>query len=298
MNLKKILKKICCKEKTNNISDFVVSEPYTIEDLELEMKKIETEHEETPNFEIKFNEDNSSLSKEKKIELYNKIRYERPYDIFEQGTDPNIILEHPNTDLYANNEIRYENFNLIIDILGNFILNKESINILDVGCGTGFLVNALEQFTNKTIINYTGIDYNTNIIDIVNNNRKNRNVFENYLNISSDRFLDLFEEKYDIIIFSNTFTFDAFERETTEEIMFYENSQEYIFNTLKKYYGLLNNNGLLYMSFIETEEKSDIIFNLDNLLLEENIKDIDYSSFTMGVIKKINLKYFYLEKNE
>ena len=82
-----------------------------------------------------------------------------------------------------------------LSLIGNLLKNSQSVNVLDVGCGTGFLLNHIDKhfFTSKLV----GIDFNAPSNESIKcNSRKNQIQFINgdikssLLNFS-DNFFDI-----------------------------------------------------------------------------------------------------------
>ena len=80
-----------------------------------------------------------------------------------------------------------------LSLIGNLLKNSQSVNVLDVGCGTGFLLNHIDKhfFTSKLV----GIDFNAPCNESIKcNSRKNQIQFINgdikssLLNFSDDFF--------------------------------------------------------------------------------------------------------------
>ena len=80
-----------------------------------------------------------------------------------------------------------------LSLIGNLLENSQSVNVLDVGCGTGFLLNHIDKyfFTSKLV----GIDFNAPSNESIKcNSRKNQLQFINgdikssLLNFSDDFF--------------------------------------------------------------------------------------------------------------
>ncbi len=111
------------------------------------------------------------------------------------------------------------------------LLVSDSKNILDVGCGSGVMLKALEN-ENKTV-KLTGIDLNK---DAINNLKENTN-----WNLYHMDFMDLNSIKFDAIIFSSilheisSYNSDPNKRFTEKPIL----------EALIKSYELLDNNGII-----------------------------------------------------
>jgi len=313
MNLKKIINGIFKPNKkaipsTENTIITKLKVP-SIEELESKMKEIENESNSVNNTNNTITENKiepSVVNSQKEndyleyLEYYNKYRYERPYDKYKEEVLDDIILEDPITDLYINSSFRDETHSNIINTILTLFRYKEQINVLDVGCGTGKLVEGLDFLTDKSIIHYTGIDYNPNIIELVQRNIKNSNVYTNYINVSIDKFLDLFEEKYDIIIFSNTFIFNILESEVlfenNKDITFSETPKEYISKILSNSFNLLNENGVLYISFLDSG-RGKFVFTptLEDII--DMTKGLQSNTMTYNINNILNIKYFAAVKN-
>lgn len=115
--------------------------------------------------------------------------------------------------------------------------NKE-LKILDIGCGTGQLINEISELYND--VNYLGIDVAENMIEIARKSNKNKNI--KFKNSSIESFES--NEKYDIIICTHAFPY-------------FPNKQEMI----KKMAGLCNEKGQVIIVNSSTNSLKDLIIN-------------------------------------
>jgi len=88
--------------------------------------------------------------------------------------------------------------------LKEFVLNKivdvsenNIVNILDVGCGEGWILNVLKDSSLK--FNYTGIDYNSTFIDYLNEKKENA-TYNFYTDDIENPKSEILKNKYDLII--------------------------------------------------------------------------------------------------
>lgn len=115
--------------------------------------------------------------------------------------------------------------------------NKE-LKILDIGCGTGQLINEISELYND--VNYLGIDVAENMIEIARKSNKNKNI--KFKNSSIESFES--NEKYDIIICTHAFPY-------------FPNKQEMI----KKMAELCNEKGQVIIVNSSTNSLKDLIIN-------------------------------------
>lgn len=115
--------------------------------------------------------------------------------------------------------------------------NKE-LKILDIGCGTGQLINEISELYND--VNYLGIDVAENMIEIARKSNKNKNI--KFKNSSIESFES--NEKYDIIICTHAFPY-------------FSNKQEMI----KKMAELCNEKGQVIIVNSSTNSLKDLIIN-------------------------------------
>ena len=116
--------------------------------------------------------------------------------------------------------------------------NKE-LKILDIGCGTGQLINEISELYND--VNYLGIDVAENMIEIARKSNKNKNI--KFKNSSIESFES--NEKYDIIICTHAFPY-------------FPNKQEMI----KKMAELCNEKGQVIIVNSSTNSLKDLIIKL------------------------------------
>lgn len=115
--------------------------------------------------------------------------------------------------------------------------NKE-LKILDIGCGTGQLINEISELYND--VNYLGIDVAENMIEIARKSNKNKNI--KFMNSSIESFES--NEKYDIIICTHAFPY-------------FPDKQEMI----KKMAELCNEKGQVIIVNSSTNSLKDLIIN-------------------------------------
>lgn len=115
--------------------------------------------------------------------------------------------------------------------------NKE-LKILDIGCGTGQLINEISELYND--VNYLGIDVAKNMIEIARKSNKNKNI--KFMNSSIESFES--NEKYDIIICTHAFPY-------------FPDKQEMI----KKMAELCNEKGQVIIVNSSTNNLKDLIIN-------------------------------------
>lgn len=120
------------------------------------------------------------------------------------------------------------------DLLNNVKL-KNNANILDYGCGTGFIAFALKNETN----NVTGMDYSKGMIEVFNNKVSQfdcENIKAVKHNMNED---ELPKNTYDLIISSKTM------HHIKDTNMFF-----------KKSYNALKNDGILCINDLDKEDGS------------------------------------------
>ena len=123
------------------------------------------------------------------------------------------------------------------------ILASEAENILDVGCGSGVMLNALEKNNHKAIL--TGLDLNVEAINKLKMLGKDWKLYHM-------DFMDLSKVKYDAIIFSSIL----------HEISSYYPDIDLRFTDIPIYQALLKANALL--------KKDGFIVLRDGLLVSKN----------------------------
>lgn len=115
--------------------------------------------------------------------------------------------------------------------------NKE-LKILDIGCGTGQLINEIRQQFHS--VNYLGIDVAENMIDIAKKNNEGENI--KFKTCSIETFDS--KDKYDIIICTHAFPY-------------FPNKEE----MMKKISSLCNEEGQVIIVNSSTNSLKDLIIN-------------------------------------
>lgn len=150
----------------------------------------------------------------------------------------------------------------------NEINNKK--NILEIGCGAGAFLKAMEPFLNKEA-NIYGIDYSQNLVGIAKHifNAENFNCIEA---IDIDK---LYNNNYFDFIFSNS----AFQ---------YFQNKDYAFSLINKLYNLLQTNGDL------------VLLDLNNIEKESEYHKIRMSGMTKEEYEKkySSLNHLFFSKEE
>lgn len=129
---------------------------------------------------------------------------------------------------FSRNAKTYDQYAKVQKIMGDTLIenvkNKDIKNILEIGCGTGYVTRALERYFPKA--NITAIDLAPGMIEYVKST-----MGENIQFICGDAEEMIFNEKYDLIISNATFQwFNHLEQ------------------TLGKFINLLNKDGILAFS--------------------------------------------------
>lgn len=120
---------------------------------------------------------------------------ENIYDLIYSNT--NVLgydryLKYAEQVKYVNNPLKYlASFEAPYYSVFKFLSNQERINILEIGCGYGYLTYAL----NKMGLNATGIDLSSKAIGFAKSN-----FGENYYNVDLSGFSKINKIKYDLII--------------------------------------------------------------------------------------------------
>src|SRR2546428_13509565 len=124
-------------------------------------------------------------------ELYIKIREKekRLYSDQEVSELPNVKNGHLHYDEWVIRKLSFEKFKKFLSA------KNKSFNILDIGCGNGWMSNKLSEINNSTV---TGIDANRYEIEqaqrVFKNSKKVKFVYSNILENIFDN-----GEKFDII---------------------------------------------------------------------------------------------------
>ena len=173
----------------------------------------------------------------------------------------NIYNKKSNSyDNYRNNK---SGFNEIKNILNNFLINRNNNNLdlLDVGCGTGHLLNYMNQYNFKTI---NGIDPSESMINKSLENTKNImncKVWVDYIENIKDN-------SYDIIICNQVI------QNLTLNIEEAFNLRQNFYNQL---YRVLKKNGLLIITTRNIKNTySNMYWFCDKILLEKSINDMNH----------------------
>jgi len=129
--------------------------------VELENDMIDAEiSEESVNIEETITEETEELEIYQKN--YNYIRYNAPYLNDEDNIDPSYLLMDIGIDGYDSIETKTLTYNASIIPLNNNIGGS----ILDFGCGVGDLYGHLVNIHGNSNLNYTGIDFNKNKVNL------------------------------------------------------------------------------------------------------------------------------------
>jgi len=189
------------------------------------------------------------------------------------------------------------------------LLVAHSKRILDVGCGSGVMLKALENENQNAIL--TGIDLNIDAINIVKEYNNNWNLYHM-------DFMDIENEKYDAIIFSSILhEISSYNKDLNKRF-----TEIPILESFIKSYDLLDNNGLLIirdglLSPVEERDKKRIVSftkeedgiwiyrfqkdykGFDNISVNKDIVKIDDNKFIVseGFLKEFLCKYTWGEES-
>lgn len=175
-------------------------------------------------------------------------------------------------DNYRNTECA---FNEIENILNRFLNNKNNneLNLLDVGCGTGSLLNDMNKYNFKDI---NGIDISQSMVEkSIENTKhiKNCKVWVDYIENIKD-------ESYDIIICNQ-----VIQNLTLNIDEAYDTRQKF-YNEL---YRILKKNGLLIITTRNINETyKNMYWFCDNELLKKSINDMNHFA-PKNFLKEIKL---------
>lgn len=127
----------------------------------------------------------------------------------------------------------------VLKIVLPLLKENNKLRILDIGCGTGQLVNEISKSYED--VNYLGIDVASNMIsEAKNNNVKNKNI--KFKNCGIEKFNT--KDKFDIIICTHAFPY-------------FPNKEE----ILKKMYKMCNKNANVIIVNSSTNSLKDLIIN-------------------------------------
>ena len=264
-------------------------------------------------------------------DMYDVIRYQDPFH-------PDMVIDFYNdlsddNKLYINQLLSSEhlingfatpglsnifnsmNGDVIIDYIHenrDTVLSTKTIKILDCGSGTGRLLDVILAMGTLTTLNveYTGIDFNENLIGIANykystlpDDVKNRITIK-FKPIAFENFTS--DDKYDLIFFNEVFNYDIeyitnhqFFDEYFKNLRMIDDMDTFVTKTLVTYYtSLLNDNGYIVTNFLNNQLRDlindDKLYLLDIVgltitLQNENIKDyelhVNYKNMKIDILK-------------
>ena len=208
------------------------------------------------------------------------------------------IAQNSNHQTYLNrmnDYVYHSSKHKIIDIIESYYVKNNNIKILDVGCGSGVLIELIKERLGDNV-DITGIDLNQMTVDEVNQKKK--------FNVICSDIQTLYKnnpnQKYDVIIFSSIL----------HEVYSYSesNNQQAVEETLNTAYDLLNKDGKVII-------RDGIKYHDSNLIQYENevafkttpyktIKDFvkehpfseeeDWINCLNGFVRKDLLKEFFI----
>jgi ubiquinone/menaquinone biosynthesis C-methylase UbiE len=161
-------------------------------------------------------------------------------------------------------------------LISNFI--KKNDSVLDIGCGQGGLYRILKKKFKK--IKYTGIDFNSKMIEIA----KTKYPSANFFLYKKNNYLNFFKKKFDIIIIFGILHLNKNWKKIllnaakiTKKKILFDHRIEYEKSKKKNYY--------LDLDFKNKKKK----FRIKYILLKKNmLKNFLHVNFKKFKIKKLN----------
>ena len=163
------------------------------------------------------------LLEKRRYELEEKISFIEKYKLFRNYSIQKIIgyIEMANVKININKKVlipRYETEELIYHAI-DFIKKNKYQNILDLGCGSGFIGIAIKKNISEFQINVTQSDVDRNAIKQTTENNKLNNI--NNKIIKSNLFENI-GNKFDLIVSNPPYLMFSEKKQMSKSVLKYE----------------------------------------------------------------------------
>jgi len=220
---------------------------------------------------------NNLIERRKKKEPVAYIFNKREFWNQNYYVDKRVLIPRPETEI-------------IIEMLLKKIINKlKTLQILDIGCGSGcLLISCLKEFSKSK---GTGVDISSSAIEVANINIKQNQLNSRARLIKKDLFKLNLKNKFDIIISNPPYLTNSSYAKLDSDIKFYEPKRALVAGVdgLKFYEKIISiaSTNLKKNGFLGLEIGDGHYIQIKKLLLANSLKIIDRFKLINGEIRCI-----------
>ncbi len=218
--------------------------------------------------------------------LYDYLRYQHPYgDVPEEVQAYPIeelveLIEVPTTNLYPTMQYMLYIHSIVDNIINNIKEKYQYYKVLDIGGGTGHLLNTLTKYTPNTLFEYKSIDNNIHMERIANYLHKDLDIPRTFhtSNLEHYHTIVVENERYNLITFLHTFQYNIYNIANNYDIASLHNVHnlksmlDYFISAIENYYKLLDNEGQIVITVPSNSNNSIPVDLLDRMF----VFDISY----------------------